>query len=84
MPFHLTIEPDLQEDGLTAEDYAERVRALKPVTVLVDCSGIGRTVLASLQAKGINAQPLERDLQRENDWLRGYRDDVHALIRRLE
>lgn len=59
MPFHLTIEP-LVEDGLTVEAYVEAVRALNPKTVQVDCWGIGRTLLESLQAKGIDAHALEK------------------------
>lgn len=60
MPFHLTIET-LIDDGLTVEQYAAAVQALKPATVQVDCGGgIGRTLLASLQSRGIPATALEK------------------------
>lgn len=61
MPFHVTIEP-VPDDGLTVEAYAEAVQMLKPASVQVDCggAGLGRVLLASLQARGIPATALEK------------------------
>jgi len=58
--FHVIIDP-LLDDGVTVEQIADAMRALKPATIKVDCSGYGQHVLRDLQQlHGIPATALEK------------------------
>ncbi len=60
MPIHVTLDPMI-EDGLTVEAIAESMVQLKPTTLTVDLADpLGRVLLASLQARGLPAQALEK------------------------
>lgn len=60
MAYHVTID-GATDDGLTVEQIAAQMQTLKPASITVDCAGgLGRVLLASLQAKGLPAKALEK------------------------
>lgn len=59
--FEVTVTLTNGDDpGFSVAAVGDALLALKPTSVLVDTAGIGRVVLASLQARGLPAKALEK------------------------
>jgi hypothetical protein len=58
MPIHVTIDPNAE--GRSSEQLGDALVLLAPTRIEVDCGGMGRVLLASLQARGLPAVALEK------------------------
>lgn len=59
--YHVTVECAVEDDpAFSVEAVTEALIRLNPATIQVDAAGIGRVVLASLQARGLGAVALEK------------------------
>ncbi len=92
--YHVTVIPYADDPAFSVATASDAVMALKPTSVLVDCggSGIGRVLLASLQAKGLPAKALEKrerpsllEVSRVTELTRELKDAQHeAELLKLE
>ena len=58
--YHVTVVADAEDPAFSVAAVGDALLALQPASVLVDAAGIGRVVLASLQARGLPAKALEK------------------------
>lgn len=58
--YHVTVDCTAEDPAFSVEAVAADLSRLNPASITVDTAGIGKVVLASLQARGLPAKALEK------------------------